>query len=169
MTPEPNHRIHSSDQLTLHPAVMPSPPAQTILSVARTLHQSACEQTSWPTTGRRACCRMSGEGPSAARREERSFLSNISIYQPPLFRKVCNGSSANHMTEMHFIQACGWRRLVGVERQHQNGELSCWLTEICSHSSVCLKYGKHPVSGSSCMGENAALKTGVRGQDGLTG
>lgn len=39
------------DELTLYPAVMPSPPAQTILSVARMLHQSGCEQVSWPTTG----------------------------------------------------------------------------------------------------------------------
>ncbi|TNN76580.1 hypothetical protein EYF80_013230 [Liparis tanakae] len=48
------------------PAVTPSPPAQTILSVARTLHQSGREQVSWPTTGRRACCRTSAGPPLAA-------------------------------------------------------------------------------------------------------
>lgn len=53
-------------ELTLQPAATPSPPAQTILSVARTLHQSGCEQVSRPTTGRRACCKKSAGGPLAA-------------------------------------------------------------------------------------------------------
>lgn len=66
----------SLHELTLHPAVTPSPPAQTILSVARTLHQSACEQV-WPTTGRRACCRMSAREPSAVKMKHTTLVRNM--------------------------------------------------------------------------------------------
>lgn len=74
MTTDVNHSHHSfflnapplPSELTLHPATMPSPPAHTIFSVARTLHQSFCEQVSWCTTGRRACWRTCACGPSAA-------------------------------------------------------------------------------------------------------
>lgn len=55
----------SESHLTLHPAEMPSPPAQTILSVTRMPHQLSCEQVSWSTTGRRTCCRTSACCPSA--------------------------------------------------------------------------------------------------------
>lgn len=51
--------------LTLQPAVTPSPPAHTILSVARTLHQSCWLHRAWPTTGSSACCRTSASTPSA--------------------------------------------------------------------------------------------------------
>lgn len=58
--------------LTLQLASTPSPPAQIMLSVTRLPHQSPLEQVEWPTTGRRACCRMSAMGPPALE-ESRTF------------------------------------------------------------------------------------------------
>lgn len=55
--------------LTLQLASWPSPPAQTMLVVTRVPHQSYLLQVSWPTMGRRACCRMSAIGPPAGEKK----------------------------------------------------------------------------------------------------
>lgn len=92
--PPTPHPPPPPSELTLHPATMPSPPAHTILSVARTLHQSSCEQVSWSTTGRRACWRTSAGGPSAAdedtlmRRSGSSSSPCVTLCQ----RRVCGRS-----------------------------------------------------------------------------
>src|SRR4029434_508815 len=53
--------------LTMQDPVVPSPPAHTILSVRRKLHQSGCLQMSYSTTGSRACCSESEPSPLAKR------------------------------------------------------------------------------------------------------
>lgn len=52
-------------RLTLQLASSPSPPAQIMLVVTIVPHQSGLLQVECPTTGRRACCRISAMGPPA--------------------------------------------------------------------------------------------------------
>lgn len=64
-------------RLTLQLASTPSPPAQIMLLVTRVPHQSLLEQVEWPTTGRRACCRMSAMGPPALEESRTLKFSHV--------------------------------------------------------------------------------------------
>lgn len=55
--------------LTLQLDSLPSPPAHTIFSVTKLLHQSGLLQVAWLTMGSRACCRISARGPPAGKIE----------------------------------------------------------------------------------------------------
>lgn len=58
-----------NNALTLQLDSWPSPPAHTICSVTRVLHQSGLLQVAWLTMGSIACCRASARGPPAGKRE----------------------------------------------------------------------------------------------------
>lgn len=63
--------------LTLHPALTPSPPAQSMVSFAWDPHQSSWEQILWSTTGSITSCSLSALPPPAAQdrgHEEGSHL-----------------------------------------------------------------------------------------------
>lgn len=53
--------------LTLHPDLAPSPPAQIMVTFARDPHQSSWEQISWSTTGSITSCSLSALLPPASR------------------------------------------------------------------------------------------------------
>lgn len=76
--------------LTLQLASWPSPPAQTMLLVTRLPHQSYLLQVSWPTTGRRACCRTSAIGPPAW--EKRTHLVPTGHARPQILSPFISGT-----------------------------------------------------------------------------
>lgn len=63
--------------LTLQLDSWPSPPAHTIFSVTRVLHQSGLLQVAWLTTGSRACCRISAAGPPAGKKRANERQTNM--------------------------------------------------------------------------------------------
>lgn len=57
--------ISKKQELTLHPATIPSPPAHTMVVLTAIPHQSGWEQVAWSATGIKACCSLSAMGPPA--------------------------------------------------------------------------------------------------------